>query len=662
MIGEVVSAFRRSLGAVLFLCALVPAQALATCPPAVERLCLNGSRFQAEVSWSVPGLGSGQGRAMPLTGDTGAFWFFSAANLELVVKVLDGRPINRHFWVFYGGLSDVEYTLTVTDTRTGVQEVYHNPAGKLASAEDVNAFDEEAPGALSRAALSSAAEALPPTSGPEFQVNATTLGMQWQPAVAMTPGGGFLVVWKSEGEILSRLYDASGAPRTGEIRLGDSEDVFIYEAGPRVAASPWGGFLVIWQHGTRSWVRYVAPDGSLPGAAVPLGLPFRSQALPDVAASPLTGEFLAVWLDGGGQVNRGVLHAQRFDSQGSPVSGEMEIGPQIESPVRLAASPLGGFLVSWSAATAQSSFFSSVLAQRLDLSASPVGTPLEATPAGGVQGNLIQTQPVFYSDGGFSVIWSFSFAAANTSLSARRFLPDGQPAGDAVQIWEGGLPYPQPPLAAFPLVSGGTWLLWSAWGEPDDSDGAVLSGVFDPSWRLQGAVSRVNAFTRAEQSSPAVAGDPAGAVAVWQSGVYPIPIDPVPASYPAQGQDGSYMGVFGQRFTLPTCALEGVQLCLNGRFRVSVQFTDPRSGQTENGRSLPLTGDTGAFWFFDPANVELIVKVLDGRGINGHFWVYAGALSDVAYTLIVHDTVTGRSRIYHNAAHQLASRADTSAF
>jgi hypothetical protein len=54
--------------------------------------------------------------------------------------------------------------------------------------------------------------------------------------------------------------------------------------------------------------------------------------------------------------------------------------------------------------------------------------------------------------------------------------------------------------------------------------------------------------------------------------------------------------------------------------------------------------------------------VLDGRAVNGHFWVFYGALSDVSYTITVTDTVTGISRTYHNDLHQLASRADVTAF
>ena len=78
--------------------------------------------------------------ATQLTDDTGVFWFFAPSNLELMVKVLDGSGVNGHFWVFYGALSDVEYTITVTDTATGSQRTYHNPLHHLASGAYLDAF------------------------------------------------------------------------------------------------------------------------------------------------------------------------------------------------------------------------------------------------------------------------------------------------------------------------------------------------------------------------------------------------------------------------------------------------------------------------------------------------------------------------------------------
>ncbi len=115
------------------------------CTAGADTLCLNGSRFQVQVRWRVPSQGtSGVGAAVPFTADTGSFWFFSSNNIELMIKVVDGRAFNNKFWVFYGALSDVEYTITVSDTATGAVKTYFNPSGTLASVSDTAAFDGSA--------------------------------------------------------------------------------------------------------------------------------------------------------------------------------------------------------------------------------------------------------------------------------------------------------------------------------------------------------------------------------------------------------------------------------------------------------------------------------------------------------------------------------------
>ena len=114
------------------------------CATGGRTLCLSGSRFKVTVSWTNPYATpptSGVGTASTLTSDTGAFWFFEPSNIELVVKVLDGRGTNGKFWVFYGALSDVAYTITITDTETGAVKTYANPAKHLGSVADTSAFD-----------------------------------------------------------------------------------------------------------------------------------------------------------------------------------------------------------------------------------------------------------------------------------------------------------------------------------------------------------------------------------------------------------------------------------------------------------------------------------------------------------------------------------------
>jgi hypothetical protein len=110
------------------------------CVPSDPVLCLNDGRFQVEVNWRNFEDRPGVGQSLPLTSDTGAFWFFDPDNLELVIKVLDGGDINDRYWVFYGALSNVEYTIKVTDTVTGEVRTYFNPLETFASVGDTEAF------------------------------------------------------------------------------------------------------------------------------------------------------------------------------------------------------------------------------------------------------------------------------------------------------------------------------------------------------------------------------------------------------------------------------------------------------------------------------------------------------------------------------------------
>lgn len=111
----------------------------ADCGPQV--LCLGDDRrFHVAVTWRV-GDRAGKGTTRPAqTLDTGSFWFFNDSNVELVVKVLDGRAINGSFWVFYGSLTDVAFELRITDTLTGRRVLYLNEQGSQASNGDTRAF------------------------------------------------------------------------------------------------------------------------------------------------------------------------------------------------------------------------------------------------------------------------------------------------------------------------------------------------------------------------------------------------------------------------------------------------------------------------------------------------------------------------------------------
>lgn len=111
------------------------------------------------------------------------------------------------------------------------------------------------------------------------------------------------------------------------------------------------------------------------------------------------------------------------------------------------------------------------------------------------------------------------------------------------------------------------------------------------------------------------------------------------------------------------CSPAAGTLCLlDGRFAVSVDWRNFRTGETGVGTALPGTDQSGSFWFFNPGNLELVVKMLDGTAANGHFWFFYGALSDVEYTVTVTDTVSGEEKTYANPARNICGRGDTTAF
>lgn len=114
----------------------------ATCVASATVLCLNSGRFRVEARYETAQGASGNATAVPLTGDSGYFWFFNEANPELFVKVRNAcvAPFDR-YWVFAAGLTNVGVRLTVADLEAGRANVYENPLGtKYDAVQDTGAF------------------------------------------------------------------------------------------------------------------------------------------------------------------------------------------------------------------------------------------------------------------------------------------------------------------------------------------------------------------------------------------------------------------------------------------------------------------------------------------------------------------------------------------
>lgn len=120
-----------------------------------------------------------------------------------------------------------------------------------------------------------------------------------------------------------------------------------------------------------------------------------------------------------------------------------------------------------------------------------------------------------------------------------------------------------------------------------------------------------------------------------------------------------------QRYGTPGGCLPGeTRLCLaGGRFAVEATWRDFQQ-RTGAARVTPArTPEAGLLWFFQADRWELQVKLVDGCGVNGHYWLFAAGTTNVAFTLRVTDLAAGREKVYENPLGSTAQPIlDTRAF
>ncbi|MFN7962914.1 MAG: Calx-beta domain-containing protein [Thermoanaerobaculia bacterium] len=115
------------------------------CVDDANTLCLEQNRFKLQIAWRTapPQSQQGQGLRQTIRDFSGAFSFFNPDNLEMLVKVIDACALNNRFWVFFAATTNVEFTLTVTDTDHPEvpPKTYFNPLNTAAvPVQDTNAF------------------------------------------------------------------------------------------------------------------------------------------------------------------------------------------------------------------------------------------------------------------------------------------------------------------------------------------------------------------------------------------------------------------------------------------------------------------------------------------------------------------------------------------
>ncbi|MEM7479997.1 MAG: hypothetical protein AAF481_02390 [Acidobacteriota bacterium] len=446
--------------------------------------------------------------------------------------------------------------------------------------------------------------------GPESPRAVSTGAFPSPPATALLPGGEMLVVWSRldasfTGDVVSRRFDGAGNPLGPETLVAAQVGRLL--GSPDVVALPAGGFAVVWEN-----LRF---EGEI-------------DEIPQYSGVAIEGRLLNV--------------------SGAPAGAVFRVddpAPDLVSGPRISATGDGDLVVVW-----ESFEFDlegdDVLARWL----SPVGAPLGPEFVVPLQNADIQDTPRVAAapGGGALVVWeSRAEAGTGPGIYARLIEPAG-PLGVSETRLSGGGPA-QRSRPSVTAVSGGRFV--AAWEEVSVLNGRILARLVNEQGFAAGPEVEVNASPGVDHRRPSVAAGAGGVLVTWQR----------------RSQEFTRR-VLARRLALPfveePCEAGPETLCLgaDGRFRVEVDWRNQRNGDSGTGKTIERSEESGFFWFFNAANVELVVKIIDGRAANGHFWVFYGALSDVEYTIAVTDTATGEKRFYSNEAGNLCGRGDTTAF
>ncbi len=201
--------------------------------------------------------------------------------------------------------------------------------------------------------------------GFETIVNETTDYGQWQSTIAGLSGGGFVVTWWigeiEFADVYARIFDSEGMPSTGEFVV-NLETSGFQNAGGAFARSAVGladgGFVIVWED-------QAGHDNSMSGVFARI---FEADGTPlsgDIGVNSTTagiqrdgsvgaladGGFVVAWVDREGNDGSGHgIFAQRFDSAGARVNGEVQVNSYTlsrqERP-RVEGLEDGGFVVIW---------------------------------------------------------------------------------------------------------------------------------------------------------------------------------------------------------------------------------------------------------------------------------------------------------------------------
>jgi hypothetical protein len=92
------------------------------------------------------------------------------------------------------------------------------------------------------------------------------------------------------------------------------------------------------------------------------------------------------------------------------------------------------------------------------------------------------------------------------------------------------------------------------------------------------------------------------------------------------------------------CRPSASRACLNERrFDVSARYSTSTVSRAPAKRldAYDLADSASLFYFFEPHNPEMLIKVVNGCWLNDHWWVFGSAATDLAYEVAIEDQAAG---------------------
>ena len=192
--------------------------------------------------------------------------------------------------------------------------------------------------------------------GPEFQVNTHTPGPQSYPAVSVRSDGQFVVVWQSFGQdadhrgVFGQRFDAAGTPQGGEFPIHTFTT--LAQAYVRVAHRPDGGFVTVWimhdGNNFQTFGRTFGPSGDAVGPAFLINTDTSGLQDQPAITRGSDGGFVVVWTHN--TLGGAYIAGRRLDSSGAPLGPEFAVAGSAtdnQSQPHVAATPNGGFVAAW---------------------------------------------------------------------------------------------------------------------------------------------------------------------------------------------------------------------------------------------------------------------------------------------------------------------------